>query len=115
MHHKTTWLGLQPPTLTSLPILTLSFFVFVDNLQFYFFVQQTICMRVTIYIYIYIYIYIEGHANENESDPIYVTLYIYRVTFMGNEKSCQNINCFFSFPIKIFFNWILNECPKGTH
>ena len=26
-------------------------------------------------------------------------------TFMGNEKSCQNINCFFfSFLIKPFFN-----------
>ena len=36
------------------------------------------------------------------------------ITFMENEKSCQNINCFyfiylfFSFPIKTFFNWILN-------
>ena len=31
------------------------------------------------------------------------------IIFMENEKSCQNINCFF-FLIKIFFNWILNEC-----
>ena len=30
------------------------------------------------------------------------------ITFMGNKKSCQNINWFFSFLIKIFFNWILN-------
>lgn len=29
-------------------------------------------------------------------------------TFMGNEKSCQNINYFFSFPIKTFFKWIIN-------
>ena len=35
------------------------------------------------------------------------------ITFMGNEKSCQNINYYF-FSIKTFFNWILNECPKGT-
>ena len=35
------------------------------------------------------------------------------ITFMENEKNCQNINCFFSFPIKTFFNWILNQCPKG--
>ena len=35
------------------------------------------------------------------------------ITFMGNEKSCQNINCFF-FPIKNFFNLIFNQCPKGT-
>ena len=35
------------------------------------------------------------------------------ITFMGNEKNCQNINCFFffTFTIKTFFNWILNECP----
>ena len=37
------------------------------------------------------------------------------ITFMGNEKSCQNINLFiFSFLIKTFFNWILNQCPKDT-
>ena len=36
------------------------------------------------------------------------------ITFMGNEKSCQNINQFFSFLIKIFFNWILNQCSKNT-
>ena len=35
------------------------------------------------------------------------------ITFMGNEKSCQNIDCFFFFfPIKTFFNWILNQYPK---
>ena len=28
------------------------------------------------------------------------------ITFIGNEKICQNINFFFS--IKPFFNWILN-------
>ena len=22
---------------------------------------------------------------------------------------------FFSFPIKIFFKWIINQCPKGIH
>ena len=33
---------------------------------------------------------------------------------MKNEKNCQNINCFFfSLPIKTFFNWSLNQCPKG--
>ena len=26
------------------------------------------------------------------------------IIFMRNEKHCQNINCFFSFPIKTFFN-----------
>ena len=26
------------------------------------------------------------------------------IIFMRNEKNCQNINCFFSFPIKTFFN-----------
>ena len=36
------------------------------------------------------------------------------ITFMENEKSCQNINCFFFFPIKNFFNLIFNQCPKGT-
>ena len=37
------------------------------------------------------------------------------ITFMGNEKNCQNINCFFfSFPIKNFFNLIVNQCPKST-
>ena len=37
------------------------------------------------------------------------------ITFMGNEKSCQNINSFFfPFPIKTFFNWILNQYPKDT-
>ena len=35
------------------------------------------------------------------------------ITFMGNEKSCQNIKFFFP-PIKTFFNWILNQYPKGT-
>ena len=28
---------------------------------------------------------------------------------MENEKNCQNINCFFSFHIKTFFNWIVNQ------
>ena len=38
------------------------------------------------------------------------------ITFIRNEKSCQNINCFFfSFLIKNFFNWILNQYPKDTH
>ena len=37
------------------------------------------------------------------------------ITFIRNEKNCQNINCFlFSFPIIFFFNWVLNQCPKGT-
>ena len=37
------------------------------------------------------------------------------IIFMENEKSCQNINCFFFFfPIKTFFNWILNQCSKST-
>ena len=27
------------------------------------------------------------------------------ITFMENEKNCQNI--------KTFFNWIFNQCPKG--
>ena len=36
------------------------------------------------------------------------------ITFMGNEKNCQNNNCFFFFLIKTFFNWILNQCLKGT-
>ena len=29
---------------------------------------------------------------------------IFKITFMGNEKNCQNINYFFSFPIKTLFN-----------
>ena len=29
------------------------------------------------------------------------------ITFMRNEKSCQNINCFFSFPIKFFLTGFL--------
>ena len=32
---------------------------------------------------------------------------------MGNEKKGQNINYFFSFPIKTFFNWIVNQCPMA--
>ena len=40
---------------------------------------------------------------------------IFDIIFMGNEKNYQNINCFFfSFPIKFFFNLILNQCPKNT-
>ena len=34
-------------------------------------------------------------------------------TFMENEKSFQNINYFFSFPMKTFFKWIVNHCTKG--
>ena len=34
---------------------------------------------------------------------------------MENEKSCQNIKFFFSFPIKTFFNWIINQCSKDIH
>ena len=30
---------------------------------------------------------------------------------MENEKICQNINCIFSFPIKIFFKGIINLYP----
>ena len=36
------------------------------------------------------------------------------ITFMENEKNCQNINCFFFFFHKFFFNWIINQCPKDT-
>ena len=45
------------------------------------------------------------------NNPFYES---FNIIFMGNEKNCQNIN-FFSFPIKTFFNWILNQYPKGTH
>ena len=38
----------------------------------------------------------------------------FNITFMENEKNYQNINYFFPFPIKTFFNWIVNECPKNT-
>ena len=35
------------------------------------------------------------------------------ITFMKNEKkNYQNINCFFSFLIKIFFNYIVNQYLK---
>ena len=30
------------------------------------------------------------------------------ITFMRNEKSIKTLIDFFSFPIKTFFNWILN-------
>ena len=38
----------------------------------------------------------------------------FNITFMKNEKNCQDINYFFPFPIKTFFNWIISECPKNT-
>ena len=31
------------------------------------------------------------------------------------KKVVKTLIVFFSFPIKTFFNWILNQCPKGTH
>ena len=31
------------------------------------------------------------------------------ITFIGNEKSCQNINYFFSFPIKTFLTEFLTS------
>ena len=37
------------------------------------------------------------------------------ITFMGNEKNCQNINCFFFFSHNFFFNWIVDQYPKDTH
>ena len=43
------------------------------------------------------------------NNPLYES---FDTTFMENKKNCQNINYFFSFPIKIFFNWIVNKCPK---
>ena len=47
------------------------------------------------------------------NNPFYES---FDIIFMGNEKSCQNINYFFfSFLIKTFFNWILNQYPKSTH
>ena len=37
------------------------------------------------------------------------------ITFMGNEKkNVKTLIAFFSFPIKIFFNGILNQNPKST-
>ena len=52
-----------------------------------------------------------GHANEVKNS----IKENFNITFMGNEKSCQNISCFiFSFFIKTFFNWILNQCLKDT-
>ena len=38
----------------------------------------------------------------------------FNIIFMKNEKNYQNINYFFSFSIKNFFKWIINQCPKGT-
>ena len=35
------------------------------------------------------------------------------ITFIGNEKTVKTLIVFF-FSIKTFFNWILNQCPKGT-
>ena len=35
------------------------------------------------------------------------------IIFMENEKNYQNINFFLSFTIKIFFKWIINQCPKS--
>ena len=34
------------------------------------------------------------------------------ITFIENEKNCQNIKFFFQ--IKNFFNWIFNQCSKDT-
>ena len=35
---------------------------------------------------------------------------------MKNRKNCKKIKYFFfSFPIKIFFKWIINHCPKCIH
>ena len=37
------------------------------------------------------------------------------ITFMGNEKkNVKTLIAFFSSPIKIFFNGILNQNPKST-
>ena len=36
------------------------------------------------------------------------------ITFMENKKIVKTLIVFFSFPIKIIFNWILNQYPKGT-
>ena len=37
------------------------------------------------------------------------------IKFLGNKKSCQSIEFFFfPFPIQTFFNWIVNQCSKGT-
>ena len=38
---------------------------------------------------------------------------MFDTTFVGNEKNCQNINFIFSFPIRTFFKWIINQCSKG--
>ena len=37
------------------------------------------------------------------------------ITFTEKEKDCQNINYFFFFFYKNFFNWILNQYLKSTH
>ena len=31
------------------------------------------------------------------------------------KKVVKILIAFFSFPIKTFYNWILNQCPKDTH
>ena len=36
----------------------------------------------------------------------------YDTTFMGNEKNCQNINCFF-FPIKLSLNELLTNTLRA--
>ena len=36
-------------------------------------------------------------------------------TFIENGKNCQNINCFFSFPIETFLKWIINHYSKGIY
>jgi len=36
------------------------------------------------------------------------------IIFMENEKVIKILIAFISFPIKTFFNWIFNQCPKGT-
>ena len=38
----------------------------------------------------------------------------FNITLWEMKKTVKILIVYFSFPIKIFFNWILNQCPKGT-
>ena len=86
-------------------------------------------IRDTIFSFIFfVYPYLSFHYKRDLSNSFFTiemltnTLNIlvnnlfqesFDTTFMRNKKKTVIILiAFFSFPIKIFFNWIVNKCPK---
>ena len=74
---------------------------------------HVVCACVCVYIlYFENSFYIMGLTNAQRQLLTNNDKKSFDTTFMGKIKNYQNINYLFSFSIKTFLKWFINECPQ---